>query len=84
MIKISPSNPLNTKENIVAPINNINIMLVIFEVFIRTSFNIPLLKFLFINANNADPMAPNDEASVGVATPKIIEPRTISIKNRGE
>ena len=60
------------------------IILVIFDVLTRTSFNIFKLNFLLINASTAEPIAPNEEASVGVATPKIIDPSTIKIKNSGE
>jgi hypothetical protein len=39
---------------------------------------------LFFNIdNNMAPTAPNDAASDGVATPKIIEPNTIIIKKIG-
>ena len=59
-------------------------MLVIFDVFISTSFSICKSNLLLINASKDAPIAPNEDASVGVATPNIIDPKTINIKNKGE
>ena len=56
----------------------------ILDVFMSTSFSIYKFNLLLINASKDAPNAPNEDASVGVATPNIIDPRTINIKNKGE
>ena len=58
-------------------------MLVSFAVSKVTSCKPLMLSCFFINAKNKAPTAPTPAASVIVATPPMIDPRTASIKKRG-
>ena len=83
LIIASPSNPLKTSENIEAPNKIINTNELILAVVIAASETFLKLKSLLKKANNAAPAAPTDADSVGVATPRNIEPKTAKIKKIG-
>ena len=75
--------PLKINENIDAPISIANIMVDTIAVLWLVSLIKPISIFLFSAAIISAPIAPSAEASVGVATPAIIEPRTKKIKDSG-
>jgi hypothetical protein len=82
-INSSPPTPLNINEKIEAPIRIVKIIVETTAVFSEVSFKKFKLTFLLINAINKAPNAPMAAASVGVAIPANIEPRTKKIKTIG-
>ena len=82
-INSSPPTPLKISEKIEAPIRIVNIIVETIAVFSEVSFKKCKLTFLFTNAINKAPNAPIAAASVGVAIPANIEPRTKKIKTIG-
>ena len=78
----SPPKPLKTKENIDAPINIKKTIEFIFKVSIQADLKTSIFSLFFI-AIMTDPNAPKEADSVGVATPKSIEPRTSIINAIG-
>ena len=83
LIISSPWNPLKTRENIDAPIKIIKTNELIFTVVIAASEIFLRFKSLLNKAKIAAPAAPTEADSVGVATPRKIDPRTAKIKNIG-
>jgi hypothetical protein len=83
VISSSPPNPRKTKENIEAPIKIIKTMLLINAVCLIASANTEQDNFLFNTAINIDPIAPIPAASVGEATPKMMDPKTEKISKKG-
>ena len=79
-INSSPPTPLNINEKIEAPIRIVKIIVETTAVFSEVSFMKFKLTSLLINAINKAPNAPMAAASVGVAIPANIEPRTKKIK----
>ena len=76
----SPPKPLKTRENIDAPINIIKTNELIFTVVMEASIIFLISSCLFKNEIISAPAAPTAADSVGVATPKKIEPNTDKIK----
>ena len=83
VIKSSPPNPLKTRENIDEPKRIINTMAVISVVVSTASVRFFLVRLLLLTANINPPKAPTPAASVGVAMPARMEPRTEVIKTKG-
>ena len=79
----SPPKPLKTNENKLAPIRIINTIDVILVVLCITAVKFFRVSCFCHNANNVAPIAPIPAASVGVAKPKSIEPKTTNINNKG-
>ena len=78
----SPPNPLKTRENKEAPNKIKKTIEFIFSVSKQTNLTVSIL-IPFFTAIIKDPNAPKDADSVGVATPKRIEPSTKTIKITG-
>ena len=78
-INSSPPTPLKINENIEAPIRIVKIIVDTTAVFSDVSLIKVRLIFLLINAITSAPKAPMAAASVGVAIPAKIDPRTRKI-----
>ena len=83
MINSSPPTPLNINEKIDAPIRMAKIIVDTTAVFSDVSIRNLILTFLFIRAIIKAPKAPMADASVGVAIPANMEPKTERIKITG-
>ena len=83
LINPSPPTPLKIRENIDAPIRIVNTMVVTKAVLLLASFISSILNFLKYKHISIEPTAPTPAASVGVAIPKIIDPKTIKINKIG-
>ena len=83
VINSSPPNPLKTRTKIDDPISIINTIEVISVVPCTASVKFFLFNFPLESASKIAPNAPTPAASVGVAIPASIEPRTATIKRRG-
>ena len=79
-INSSPPTPLKINENIEAPIRIVKIIVDTTADFSDVSLIKVRLIFLFINAIISAPKAPMAAASVGVAIPAKIDPKTRKIK----
>ena len=82
-IRSSPPTPLKINEKIEAPMRMVKIIVETIAVFSLVSFKKLRLNFPFTIVISIAPIAPIAEASVGVAIPAIIEPRTIIISIKG-
>ena len=82
-IRSSPPKDLNTYENAVAPTNIPKIIAPVNADLSVTSFKTLKFNRLFKTASKIEPKAPTPAASVGVAKPANIEPRTKKIKKIG-
>ena len=74
---------MKTIENAVAPIKMPKTIAVIFTVSMEDSINIEKENFLYKSASITAPTQPIADDSVGVAMPAKIEPRTITINDKG-
>ena len=83
-IKSSPPTPLKINEKIEAPINIVKIIVETIAVFWLVSFINPKDNLPLIRTIKSAPAAPIADASVGVAIPAIIEPKTKIIKSSGK
>ena len=66
-----------------APIKIVKTMVVTKAVLLLASFKSSILNFLKYKHISIEPIAPTPAASVGVAIPKIIDPKTIKISKIG-
>ena len=66
-----------------APIKIVKTMVATKAVLLLASFISSILNFLKYKHISIDPTAPTPAASVGVAIPKIIDPKTIKISKIG-
>ena len=79
----SPPKPLKTREKIDAPIRIKKTIDEIKALCFVVSERIFRFNFLWSKAINIAPRAPIPAASVGEATPKIIDPKTAKIRKKG-
>ena len=79
-ISSSPPRPRKTREYAVAPRRTAKINAVVRVVSCRTSLSIGMFSPLFAQASRRAPAAPTPAASVGVANPKNMLPRTARIR----
>ena len=79
----SPPSPRKVSENMDAPIRIPKTMQEMRVVLRTTSPRIFQLTILRVAASSMAPTAPNDAASVGVARPPRMDPRTARIRNKG-
>ena len=83
VIRSSPPKPLKTSEKIEDPKRIINTIAVISVVVSTASFKFFQVRLLLLKARISPPNAPTPAASVGVAMPRSIEPKTEVIKTKG-
>ena len=83
-INSSPPTPLKINEKIEAPISMVKIIVDTIAVFWLVSFMKPKDNFPFIRTIKSAPAAPIADASVGVAIPAIMEPKTKIIYINGK
>ena len=82
-INSSPPKPRKTSEKTAAPIRIINTIQVTPRVSITASRSLSNVSCPRSQAKISAPIAPNPAASVGVAAPSRMEPRTRNISNSG-
>ena len=82
-ISVSPPKPRKTSENTAAPISIRNTMLVVWRVDREISRSTSSVSAPRTKASSRAPVAPTPAASVGVAAPTKIEPKTRTINPSG-